>query len=214
LVSVSRAFDLLNVSRRLQYRVAFPRSSPSTGAWDSNPYCANFKSAISVLRLVPPRTTYCRICRSLVSQNRHIRAASYRPMSARLSSKLSSVQFQFSSANRLRREGSARGYIPGRAKSGVETMEVTRMTCLGQSRPPAGAAPRPTPGRCCMRRTVAGSPGRSSPRGRRGHAHESDRKGRALGSAASTHSRTAGSSTQEQHEWSLSRLDVAGSETS
>src|SRR5829696_1074110 len=55
-------------------------------------------------------------------------------MSARLSSKLSSVQFQSSSAKRLTREVLVRSYIPGRAQSSVEMMEATSVTRLGQSR--------------------------------------------------------------------------------
>src|SRR5829696_5486047 len=97
-------------------------------------HCTDFKSAISIFRFVSAHTAKCRVCRSFVSQNRQIRAAAYRSVSARLSSKLSSVQFQSSSAKRLTREVLVRSYIPGRAQSGVEMMEATRVTHLGQSR--------------------------------------------------------------------------------
>src|SRR5215211_7787810 len=85
---------------------------------------------MSTFRLVSAHTAKCHVCRSFVSQNRQIRAAAYRSVSARLSSKLSSVQFQSSSAKRLTREVLVRSYIPGIGCS----LEATRVTHLGQSR--------------------------------------------------------------------------------
>ncbi len=50
------------------------------------------KSVMNVFRLVSSHTAKCRVCRYFVSQNRQMRAATYRSLSARLSSELSSVQ--------------------------------------------------------------------------------------------------------------------------